>query len=167
MREQLKQARNRVRDITINYNNRRKLTNHDFTLIASDCTGGMIYHDLNQKFLSPTINMYFDAKDYIKFIKNAQDYLDVPMVELQEESKAEGYPVVLLKDIKLHLVHYISVEEAQEKWNQRKRRINWDNCFYVMNDRNYCSLDDMRDFDEYVTGGGIMAYFLRTNTAQN
>ncbi|MCM1262989.1 MAG: DUF1919 domain-containing protein [Butyrivibrio sp.] len=154
MREKLKQIRDSVRDITINRCNRRKLTNQNFTLISSDCTGGMIYHDLKQKFCSPTINMYFDARDYIKFIKNIHDYLDEPMAELKEESQKEGYPVALLKDIKLHLVHYLSVENAQEKWNERKQRMNWDNCFYIMNDRNYCTINDMKEFDDFVVRGG-------------
>lgn len=60
----------------------------------------------------------------------------------------------MLGDIKLHLVHYVSVEQAQVKWNERKERINWNNCFYIMNDRNYCTPDDMRDFDDFITGGG-------------
>lgn len=146
--------RNGIRDAVINNSNRRKLTNHNFTLISSDCTGGTIYHDLKQEFMSPTINMYFDAKDYIKFIKSPKDYLDVPMVELKEESKEKGYPVALLKDIRLYLVHYASVKEAQEKWNKRKWRINWDNCFYIMSDRNYCTLNDMNEYEKFITQGG-------------
>lgn len=167
MKKELKNIRNLMRDIAINSNNCRRLTNHDFTLISSDCTGGMIYHDLKQKFLSPTINMYFDAKDYIKFIKNTKAYLDMPMVELKEESREEGYPVALLKDIKLHLVHYISIEDAQKKWNERKQRINWDNCFYIMNDRNHCSLESMKDYDDFITGGGTMACSLPMEIIQN
>ncbi len=32
---------------------RRRLENHDFTFLASNCTAGIIYHRLGMKFLSP------------------------------------------------------------------------------------------------------------------
>ena len=35
----------------------RKLANPDFTIIASNCVGTIIYHDLGVPFLSPTINL--------------------------------------------------------------------------------------------------------------
>lgn len=154
MREQINKIGKKARDILINAGKRRKLRNHDFTLISCDCTGGMIYHDLKQQFRTPTINMYFTAPDYVKFIKNIRSYLDEPMIDMEEESRREGYPVAALGDIRLHLVHYASVAEAQMKWNERKKRINWNNCFYILCDRNYCTPEVMRDFDDFITGGG-------------
>ena len=72
-----------MRDQLINRPNRVRLKNHGFTIMASDCTGGMIYHDLKERFDSPTINMFLSASDYLKFISQPQAYLDFPMREVQ------------------------------------------------------------------------------------
>ncbi|WP_418667981.1 DUF1919 domain-containing protein [Allofournierella sp.] len=39
------------------------------------------------------------------------------------------------------------MEEAQEKWNARKKRIDWNNVFYIFNDRNGCTQKDLEEFD--------------------
>lgn len=139
------------------------MKNTDVTIISSDCTGGFIYHDLGLQFLSPTINMYFDAPDFMKFIKNLETYLDARMEYLEEDSLKEGYPVAKLNDIKLYLVHYKSVDEAQRKWDERKKRINWSNLFYVMNDRNFCTEKEMLEFDEFLQEGVLKPGVLFTH----
>ena len=40
-----------------NRKKRSRLKNTDFTIIASNCCGTMMYHDLGLPFLSPTINL--------------------------------------------------------------------------------------------------------------
>lgn len=146
----LKSIRNQLRYIFITRKKEMNLIDKDITLISSDCTGGMIYHDYKMKFLSPTINMYMDAQDYLKFINNIEEYLDLPFIECPEDEKIEGYPVALLGDIKLHLVHYNSIEEAQKKWNERKTRINYQRLFFIMNDRNNCSPEIISNFDVFL-----------------
>ena len=54
----LTKRRNRIR--------REKLKNNDFTIISSECAGGVIYHDLGLRFDSPTINLWFKPDDYLK-----------------------------------------------------------------------------------------------------
>lgn len=34
-----------------------------FAIFASDCTGGMLCHDMHKQFNSPTVNMFFSASD--------------------------------------------------------------------------------------------------------
>lgn len=53
----------------VNMHNRIKLKNKDFTLIASNCNGCLICHDLNVKFNSPFVNLYLESRDFIKYIK--------------------------------------------------------------------------------------------------
>ena len=36
-----------------------------FTLISSNCNGGIIYHDFKKQFLSPTINLYFEDNELL------------------------------------------------------------------------------------------------------
>ncbi|MGN0495221.1 MAG: DUF1919 domain-containing protein [Lachnospiraceae bacterium] len=147
----LKGIRNQLRYLLLMRKKERYLNDKNITIISSDYTGGMLYHDFNMQFLSPTINMYMDAQDYLKFINNIKYYLDKPFIECPEDEKQEGYPVALLGDIKLHLVHYHSVEEAQEKWNERKTRINFQRLYFIMNDRNFCSPNMVAQFDEFLS----------------
>lgn len=136
------------RDIIISSQYRKRLKNDKFTIIASDCTGGLIYHELHKQFLSPTINMFMMANDYVRFCSEIKRWIDLPMVEVDQNEYP--YPLALLGGqggILLHLVHYKTVEEAQEKWNRRKVRINWENMYFLMNDRNNCSVTDISNFN--------------------
>ena len=106
--------------------------NKDFTLIARDCIGGVLYHQLGLKFLSPTINLFFTPEDFNYFCLYLKDYIDC---DLKESIEADiDYPVGVLapedkKPIKVHFMHYESYSEAEAKWNERKKRINWDNIY--------------------------------------
>ena len=46
---------------------RKRLKNHDFTLLAPTCIAGVMYHELGMPFLSPTINLWMYDKDFVKF----------------------------------------------------------------------------------------------------
>lgn len=125
---------------------RDTLSNEDFTIISSNCIGGLLYHDLNHKFLSPTVNLFYDtAEDYIKFCENLEYYVSLDMVEVDSNN---SYPVGQIGDIKLHLVHYKSFNEAKEKWNERKRRINFEKIFVIFTDRNGFHDELLKRFDK-------------------
>lgn len=102
----------------------------DFTIISQNCLGGIIYHRLGMKFLSPTINLYFESEGFLKFCENLEYYLDQEL-KLKE---LKTYPVCLLDDITIHFLHYHTFEEAKQKWNQRKQRINKKNMFIIYTD---------------------------------
>jgi uncharacterized protein (DUF1919 family) len=111
----------------------RKLKNRDFSIFAINCWGGVLYNIVNQKFMSPTINARFDSTyDYIKFLKNARYYLSQPINFLDETEY--NFPVGMIGDIKILFVHYHSNEEAELKWEERKKRINWDNLYIMAHD---------------------------------
>jgi uncharacterized protein (DUF1919 family) len=139
--------KDKLREILIVRPKRNRNKNMDFTIIANDCAGGVICHELGCRFNSPTINLYMDAPDYIKFINDIHYYIDQPMIEVNNSGR--DYPVAMLGDIRLYLVHYRSVEEAQKKWDIRKKRINWNNIFYMMSDRNGCTNAEARAFDDF------------------
>ena len=48
---------------------REMLINKTPTIISSDCTGGVVYNELGLEFRSPTINMFFSAKDFVDFVR--------------------------------------------------------------------------------------------------
>lgn len=106
-------------------------TTSDFSIISSNCIGGIIYHDLNRKFLSPTVNLYFNGHDFLKFVSNLDYYLNLDIKLEYADNGITGY----LDDIELYFLHYDSIDDAREKWNIRKSRIIKDKIFIICTDR--------------------------------
>lgn len=129
----------------INGINRLRLKNRDFSLFSSNCNGSCICHDLGLQFRSPFVNLCLSAEDYMKFLRQPRTYLEAPLVFCADAEKA--YPVAKLRDITLHFVHYETQEEAVSAWERRKARINWDNLFVLMTDRDGCTEEILREFD--------------------
>ncbi|MFR3559785.1 MAG: DUF1919 domain-containing protein [Paraclostridium sordellii] len=135
---------NTIRSLFRNNIDRKKLKNKNFTIISQNCIGGTIYHDLGHKFMSPTINLFFDSKDFIKFVSNIKYYIGLDL-EFIESDKT--YPVAKLDDITINFVHYENRIHAHKKWNERKQRINYENIFIIMTDRDGCNYETLKSFD--------------------
>lgn len=116
--------------------NKSLLKNTDFSIISQNCIGGVLYSDLGLKFLSPTINLYFSANDFVKFALNLRYYLGLNL----EMRWGEEYPIGILGDISVHFMHYETCSEAKEAWERRKLRINYNKILVLST--------DMDGFDE-------------------
>ena len=125
---------------------KRKLKNYNPTIISSNCNGGIIYHDLNLPFNSPTINLSMDTDDFIKFVSNMKYYLEQELVEI--EDKNYDFPCGMLYDVKIRFNHYDTFDEAVCKWNERKMRINWDNIYIMGIDGDKASYSSLKEFDK-------------------
>ena len=146
IKEAYKEFRFAVRDVLYNNGNRKKLENHGFSIICSDCTAGCICKDLKEQMRSPTRNFYFNADGYIKFCQNLEYYLSLPLTDDTELVETQ-YLTAMCGDVRLFLVHYGTVEQAKEEWERRKERVNYDNIFFLMNDRNFCTEEHIAEFD--------------------
>lgn len=135
---------NCLRKIISRYN-QKKLKNKEFTLISSNCNGCLICHDLNVRFNSPFVNLYLEPKHFIKYLKNMEYYNECEINFVNDASVC--YPIGMLDDIKLYFVHYESEEQARSKWIERSKRINLENLFILMTDRDGCTKDDLIEFD--------------------
>lgn len=133
--------------VCINYNKiyernlRNKLKNKDFSIICSNCIGGIIYNRLGQKFLSPTINLWMHQDDFLKFVLNLKEYISKDIIFIDSNC---SYPVGQLGDIKIHFNHSKSEIEAKSDWDRRKNRINYENLFIIMYDRDNITEDDIK-----------------------
>ena len=107
---------------------RARLKNKNFSIICNNCFGGMLYHDLGLKFLSPTVNLYFDMGDYIEFLENLGFYLNCELTNAGSKEEIIG---LLNNKIKLHGVHYSSFDELKQKWEERRHRVNYDNLYII------------------------------------
>lgn len=125
----------------------KQLKNRDFSLIASTCNGGIISHDLHLRFNSPTINLFMLPSHYVKFCSKLKYYLNCEIKEIKIENIS--YPVGIVdNEIIIHFMHYKTFHEAKEKWIERSKRVNYDNLFFIMTDRDGCSVKDIEDFDK-------------------
>ena len=125
----------------------RELDNSDFTILSSNCLGGIIYHLLGSQFCSPTINMRISSNEFIRMLNNINDYLKLPLEEVCNAD--EVYPVAKLGDVFLHLNHYKTFEDAKLKWEQRLQRINWDNIYITLNDLDGVTEKDIRALSNF------------------
>ena len=124
---------------------RLRLKNRNATIISSNCNGEFIYYDMRMPFLSPTINLSFDMNDYVKLLENLHWYMEQPITPYPD--KRFDFPCGMLADIEIRFNHYKTFEEAIEKWEERKKRINWDNLYVIAIDGDNCSEESLQRFD--------------------
>ena len=125
--------------------NRARLKNKDFSIISSNCNGGVILHDLGLKFDTPTIDLFFKPSDYLKLVQNLKKYLTAELTEFNIESP---YPVGSILDIKVYFLHYKSFSVAKEKWDERCKRVHYDNLYFMMTDRDGCTYEQIEEYDK-------------------
>lgn len=117
------------------------------SIISMNCTGGIISHDLKLRFNSPTVNLFMRAEDFIKFCEKLEYYLSIDdLIECTDKRiiQDRNYPIAFLEDLTIFFVHYQSFQEAQEKWIERKKRVNLENIVIFNTDREGMT-DEIKD----------------------
>lgn len=104
------------------------------SIIANNCWGGLVYHNLGLEFNSPFINMFENDEDYLKIVNDLKYYLNAELQLERYGTSLQGvnYPICKLRDVELHFNHYSNMNEVEKKWYKRIERINWDNLFIMM-----------------------------------
>lgn len=110
---------------------RKMVVNKPLTIISQNCIGGVIYHDLGWKFLSPTINLFMNSVDFVKFANHLEHYISQEMVMRWDEV----YPIGLLDDIEVHFMHYNTCRDAKVAWERRCSRMEWNRILVLCTDR--------------------------------
>ena len=143
----IKRAVNKFHRKSINQELKNRLTNHNMSVISANCVGAFMLHDLDEPFNSPFVNLYMKPRDFIRYLQNMAHYDQQTLVF---EPTNKPYPVGKLGDILIHFMHYDSARDAQEKWETRLKRVNLDNLFIIMTDRDEPAVvpyEDLVDFD--------------------
>ena len=136
---------------------RKALTRTDFTIISNNCWAGSAYRFYGLPYQTPTVGLYFFANDYIKFVYDLRHYMSAPLefITSAESSHTETLQrrgetnnvLARLDDIEVVFLHYHNEQEAKEKWERRRQRINWDNIFIKFSEMNECTTEDLLKFD--------------------
>lgn len=158
MLQKFKNAITKIKNAYHCYLERKKLKNKDFCIISNNCWGGFIYQNFGLKYNTPTIGLFIYEKDYVKFCSDLKYYLSLPLEFIEIENskyyaKATNdgknkitYPVAKLGDIEIFFMHYKSQAEAIEKWERRKKRINFNNLLFKMSERTDCDEQTITEF---------------------
>ena len=110
---------------------RKKIQINRFTLISQNCIGGVFYHDMGLQFQSPTINLFFVAEDFLKFVEHLEYYLSIKIQVIP----GDAYPIGILGDITIHFLHYHTCADAEEAWIKRTKRVLLDKIVVCATDR--------------------------------
>lgn len=122
-----------------------ELNNKNICLISSNCNGALILHDLGLQFRTPFVNLWMNSHDFLKMLQSLEYYMSCKLTVTTENGI--NYPIGMLDDIKVYFQHYNNFEEAKEKWEQRKQRIDYKHLFILFTDRDGCTESDLKDFD--------------------
>lgn len=139
---------------------RKNLHHTDFTIISNNCWGGMVYESYDLPKATPTVGLFFMAKDYIKFLSDLKGYTKARLrfiepsqsrwknsLVIKEDKRFGQYPIGELTNgidsIEIFFLHYHTKREAKEKWERRCQRINWDKLIVKFNDQNECTEVDI------------------------
>jgi uncharacterized protein (DUF1919 family) len=96
-----------------------------------------VYKELGLRYCSPTIWCWFYTDDFLLFANNLKDFIkNGKFSENKKLSKENGYPVANLQckagEIVVYFNHYPTCAEAIKKWQERSKRVNWDNIYIIL-----------------------------------
>lgn len=78
-------------------------------------------------------------------LKDFDRYMTADLSEVFEDGIS--YPIGKLDDVTIYFQHYDSFEQAKEKWDERKKRIDKTKLFVLFTDRDGCTYEDFVEFD--------------------
>lgn len=120
----------------------------DITILSSNCTGSLILHEMGLPFNSPCVNLWMENCDFVKFCGDLDKYTgDNINIEFINDG-IHDYPVGKIEDITIYFMHYKTQLEAKEKWIKRSKRINKDNIFLIMVQRDNWKEEDLLAFEQ-------------------
>jgi uncharacterized protein (DUF1919 family) len=99
------------------------------------------------------INLWCRQRDFLKLAANLREYMSA---ELEFVESEYDYPVAKLKDIFIFFNHSKTAEKAAADWNRRKKRINYDNIFLLMYDREDLTLEELRQIEQIPCRGKVI-----------
>ena len=116
---------------------KNKKISKNLTILSNTCIGGKLYNDYHEKLLSPTVDLYILPHDFVKFCNNLEHYLDLELIEDFNEHIPSNFISTKLGDINIYFSHSnYDFQYSKLKWNERKKRINFNNIVVICTDRN-------------------------------
>lgn len=113
------------------------------TIISNNCSSARLQQDLRMQYCSPTIILQILPEEYTKFCLNLRYYMECEVKEYTDFSENHNrqitnllgqkpyFPCGIVDDVAILFQHYQTFDEAVEKWERRKKRIDYDHIGYM------------------------------------
>jgi uncharacterized protein (DUF1919 family) len=124
--------------------------------ISQNCTGGRFYTLQGRPYTSPTVGLWFESTDFLKFCEHLSDNLISDIQPDAAEADRLGYPVGRVNGIKIFFQHYSTFDEAVATWRRRASRVSTGDIYFLMTDRDGFSDADMSRFNNLPTTRKIL-----------
>tara|TARA_B100000161_G_C33543717_1_gene411950 strand:+ start:656 stop:1924 length:1269 start_codon:yes stop_codon:yes gene_type:complete len=104
------------------WNNFNVTKSSNVAIVSNNVWGSDYYKKKGQKFNTPTVDTVMSPEDYIKFIENFDEYINVTPEKVESE---ESYPVgkieINSESIFIHFTKEDNWEIALQHWEERKK----------------------------------------------
>ena len=143
----------------------------DFTIISCNCWDCAVYSHFQLPYSSPTTNLLFPPKDFLRLIADLPRYMKEDLVQIDlksfheyeyvknryekggfEDKNPANFIYARIGDVDFVAWHYSDFEDLKEKWNRRRERVNYDKILFKMHDLWTCTFDDFKKFLELTEG---------------
>lgn len=112
------------------------ISESQYSFISNNCWGGMLSYTLGIEGRSPFKNLSISDNDYLKLLSDFNNYMNLTPKFTGEWSydnnSKKDVPMLELGDIKIKCNHYDNPQYAIKKWEERKRKINYNSLFFEM-----------------------------------
>jgi len=119
----------------------RRLRGQPFCLISNNCLGRRLYQILGRDYNTPFVGLFMMPECFTELVVHFEGYMSRELQFVDEskfhnvnQSRSAGkrYPIGIIGSAEIHFLHYESEQEALEKWNRRKSRIDTKNLYFLM-----------------------------------
>lgn len=133
---------------------RANIRNRGASFLCPNCIGGHLFHDMGLQFRSPTVNLMLFQPDFVKFVGNMDYYLAQELRFFRHPE--HEFPCARLDDITIHFTHYQTEAEAAEKWYTRSARLDRDNLFVFLSERDGLTREEIRSLGDLKVRGLVV-----------
>jgi uncharacterized protein (DUF1919 family) len=119
----------------------KRLRKAKFCLISNNCLGRRLYQILGRDYNTPFVGLFMMPECFTELVTNFEEYMKQDIrfvnesrypVHNQQRKTGERYPIGMIGTAEIHFLHYQNEQEAKEKWDRRKSRIDMNHLYYVM-----------------------------------
>lgn len=120
-----------------NFDDYVKLLRSNISILSDSCLAGYIYHKFGMKFMTPTINMFTDNENYLRFLMDIRKYLNEHMTEKTDYfdkpfAGIYSYPRGKIGDVEWIFNHDVTFNTAKARWDKGVKRFNYNNYIAIM-----------------------------------
>lgn len=135
-----------IREIRLSLKRQYSIKNKK-TIICNNCLGGILSHDYRLQFASPFVNLWIPTKEYIELLNKIDDIKEFNLIDISYSEYK--YPIGLLNEKwTLHFQHYKTFIEAEHKWTERIKRMNFSDLYVILVETYSCTYEDLLSFDK-------------------